>query len=187
MPYVLLFDPANKRLWRLYGDLLRRKIPYLHKRMKDFSIRSNPLQLKYGGSSLSFSNQFKNQLKLRLADGDLEINLEVTPQKPMTLVGNTGKPDRLYYYSFVRNYVKGNIKRNAVYPLEWNIEIPDFNMRLKVRPYFNGQEMPILGHLQAIWEGACIVTGEELLPGYKHEKTLAGKGFMELVGYANRS
>jgi predicted secreted hydrolase len=76
---------------------------------------------------------------------------------------------------------------NAVYPLEWNIEIPDFNMQLKVRPYFNGQEMPVLVHLQAIWEGACKVTGEELLPGYKQGKPLAGKGFMELVGYANRT
>lgn len=72
----------------------------------------------------------------------------------------------------------------ALYPLEWNIIIPDFNMQLYVQPNFCSQEMPVFGHLQAIWEGACLVSGEEGAPAYKTKK-LVGKGFMELVGYAN--
>jgi len=75
----------------------------------------------------------------------------------------------------------------AVYPIEWNILIPDFKMQLHVRPHFNLQEMPVLGHIQAIWEGACLVTGEEILPVHQKGRPLVGKGFMELVGYANRS
>ncbi|MTI85045.1 MAG: hypothetical protein FH756_14405 [Firmicutes bacterium] len=275
IPYSLLFDPANKRLWSLYSDLLMGKLPSPHRRMKDVSIQMYPLQLGYGDNSLTFSNQLSHEFKIDLAGDEIKIDLQFTPQKPITLVGKTGKPNRLYYYSFPRNYLQGQVKRNgiienvsgegwfdhqwgrdymltfnigwdwfgiqlaggrellmnqffdignkktfspmanliesdgalrftrnviyhplrywkspltnAIYPVEWNILIPDFNMQLNVRPYFNRQEMPVLGHLQAIWEGVCIVTGVEMSPEGQHGKLLHGKGFMELVGYANRS
>jgi predicted secreted hydrolase len=275
IPYSLFYNPANKRLWKLYANLLGCKLPYPHNRMKDVLIQLNPLHLGYGDNSLSFSNQLSHQFKLSLVGEGIKINLQFSPKKPITLVGNTGKPNRLYYYSFSRNNLYGHIERDgsmenvigegwfdhqwgrdykltfnsgwdwfgiqlvdgrellmnqffnienkknfcpmanliesngslkftrnvkyyplkywksplteAVYPLEWNILIPDFNMRLYVRPRFIRQEMPILGHIQAIWEGACMVTGEETSPGQQKVKPLIGNGFMELVGYANRS
>jgi len=42
--------------------------------------------------------------------------------------------------------------------------------------------MAIIGPIQAIWEGATVVVGQETLPNGKRKK-LEGKGFIELVGY----
>jgi hypothetical protein len=41
------------------------------------------------------------------------------------------------------------------------------------------QEIPIPGPIQAIWEGACAVSGES------GSTPIRGKGFAELVGYAD--
>ena len=62
------------------------------------------------------------------------------------------------------------------------IKIPDFSMELNVKAIFPKQEMDIIGPLQAIWEGACIVSGQETLLN-EDRKLIQGKGFMELVGY----
>lgn len=73
-------------------------------------------------------------------------------------------------------------KTKTKYPIQWEIRIPDFSIHLHVIAVFPDQEMPVFGPLRAIWEGACIFSGEEILP---HDKTrsLKGEGFMELVGY----
>lgn len=76
-----------------------------------------------------------------------------------------------------------SLQTNAKYPIEWRITIPDYSIQLKVRALFSKQEIPILGPLQAIWEGVCTVTGDEKGSNGKLKK-LEGKGFMELVGYA---
>jgi predicted secreted hydrolase len=76
-----------------------------------------------------------------------------------------------------------SINTKTKYPVKWKITIPEFSIELYVTPVFSKQEMPVLGPLQAIWEGACTVTGHELLPG-GIRKPLNGHAFMELVGYA---
>jgi predicted secreted hydrolase len=80
------------------------------------------------------------------------------------------------------NYWKSS-NTNVRYPIKWKIKIPDFSMELDVIAVFQQQEMPVFEPLQAIWEGACIFSGEEVISNGKR-KTLSGKGFMELVGYA---
>ncbi len=69
------------------------------------------------------------------------------------------------------------------YPIIWEIVIPAFSIELKVTATFPEQEMFIIGPLQAIWEGACILSGRETLPAGRINN-LTGKGFVELVGYA---
>ena len=71
---------------------------------------------------------------------------------------------------------------SASYPIEWNISLPEFSMELHVIPLLDNQEMPIIGPLQAIWEGVCAVEGEirSMSGGYVQVK---GHGFVELVGY----
>lgn len=70
----------------------------------------------------------------------------------------------------------------ATYPISWLITFPDWHMELIAAARFPEQEMPILGPLQAIWEGACSFTGKvRLAPGIT--RSLHGQGFMELVGY----
>lgn len=69
------------------------------------------------------------------------------------------------------------------YPVEWHISIADFSMELHIKPLLNHQEMPIIGPLRAIWEGACVCTGVSISPqGIR--TPIEGKGFVELVGYA---
>jgi hypothetical protein len=71
------------------------------------------------------------------------------------------------------------------YPLEWDIAIPDFKITLNVTADFYQQEMPAIAPLQAIWEGACTFTGNEVL-ATQINSLIRGKGFMELVGYAQK-
>ena len=73
----------------------------------------------------------------------------------------------------------------AVYPVEWQIVIPEFYMKMKVCPYFAMQEAPIIGPLHAIWEGACFMSGEEVATK-QTVRNIHGIGYMELVGHANQ-
>ncbi|ARI79082.1 hypothetical protein HM131_02230 [Halobacillus mangrovi] len=77
-----------------------------------------------------------------------------------------------------------SLRTNARYPIEWRIKIPYFSMDIHVKALFPTQEMDVIGPMRAIWEGACTLYGEEVLAGGKKER-LEGRGFMELVGYAN--
>ncbi|MEI7024402.1 lipocalin family protein [Paenibacillus sp. y28] len=72
------------------------------------------------------------------------------------------------------------------YPVEWQVDLPDLSISLHVAPLLNQQEMPIIGPLRAIWEGACTVTGESRGPQAARVR-IRGKGFMELVGYTEGS
>lgn len=57
---------------------------------------------------------------------------------------------------------------NAVYPLEWMITIPEFRLKINVSAVFPEQEMPVIGPLNAIWEGACSVMGSEVQQDHTH-------------------
>ncbi|WNF38790.1 lipocalin family protein [Bacillaceae bacterium IKA-2] len=129
-----------------------------------------------------------NWFGLQLEDGrELLINEEMRPSKethsPMAnLIEEDGSVrfTRNVHFQAIK-YWK-SLKTNARYPIEWKISIPEFSMELHVSAVFSAQEMPIIGPMQAIWEGATVVVGQETLPNGKR-KTVEGKGFMELVGY----
>lgn len=72
----------------------------------------------------------------------------------------------------------------AFYPLNWVITIPEFNIALNAEAIFPDQEMSVLAPLNAIWEGTCLVSGIETNSNYEN-MLVKGKGFLELVGYAN--
>lgn len=82
-----------------------------------------------------------------------------------------------------RNFWKSP-NTGAVYPQVWSILIPEFSMKLKISTNFREQEMPAVFPLQAIWEGICSVSVREALSDNSIQ-LINGKGFMELVGYAN--
>ncbi|MCY6354810.1 lipocalin family protein [Clostridium sp. ZS2-4] len=132
-----------------------------------------------------------NWFALQLEDGrELIINefLDIktgTTFSPMAnLIGVDG------ILKFTRNVILKPMKywrsplTNVLYPIEWFIKIPDFSMEMKVVPILKQQEMPVLGPLHTIWEGACFVSGNEIFQN-KQIRQIHGKGFMELVGYAN--
>lgn len=267
LPLYLILHPRDIHIWKLYKSLLLGQIPAPHSLMKKATIKKNPTKLIYGDNQLTFFGEKEEGFKVYLSEKKLKLDLDFTPVKPMALIGGDGKPDNLYYYSFTKNNVQGQVetskgiekvkgqgwfdhqwgrdyklknfgwnwfglqlndgrelllnemvskkskispmanliekdgfirftrnvsfqaikswnslKTKVKYPLEWKIIIPEFSMELHVIATFPKQEMPILGPLRAIWEGTCILSGEEILSTGSRIK-LDGKGFMELVGY----
>lgn len=65
----------------------------------------------------------------------------------------------------------------STYPLNWEIEIPDKNMRFSIKALIPDQEM-IFGAIN-YWEGPTEVSGEV------NGKKIRGQGFMELVGFSS--
>lgn len=65
-------------------------------------------------------------------------------------------------------------KTKANYTLDWQIEIPDFDLIIDVHPLIKEQEM-LFGMIN-YWEGPLAVSGQF------HQKPIFGQGFLELVG-----
>jgi len=63
----------------------------------------------------------------------------------------------------------------AIYPMDWQIKLPDKGFDLRVSTLIHEQEM-LFGNIN-YWEGPLRVTGT------CHGKKVKGQGFMELVGY----
>ena len=69
----------------------------------------------------------------------------------------------------------------AEYPVEWEVEVPGFDMRLDVRPRLDTQEVHAESRiLPAYWEGAVRYTGERM------GRPVTGIGYLEMTGYAGR-
>ena len=69
----------------------------------------------------------------------------------------------------------------AEYPVEWEVEVPGFGLRLAVLPRFDAQEVHTgEGILPAYWEGAVQFAGE------REGRAVAGVGYLEMTGYAGR-
>ena len=69
----------------------------------------------------------------------------------------------------------------AEYPVEWEVEVPSFDLRLDVRPRIDVQEVFTGdGILPAYWEGAVRFTGE------RDGRPVAGVGYLEMTGYAGK-
>ena len=69
----------------------------------------------------------------------------------------------------------------AEYPVAWRVAVPAFDLRLDVRPRIDGQEVFAEGGLlPPYWEGAILVSGE------RRGRRVAGVGYLEMTGYAER-
>lgn len=272
IPVYLLQCPNDETVRNFYNHVIYGTLPSPHQWLSNASIENNPTKLLYDNSSMIFKNNADGQFEATVSDNGMKAKLEFNSVKPVSLIGGNGKPDKLYYYSFPRNEVKGYIKKcgltecvtgegwfdhqwgytedlitktgwnwfglqlddgrellvnefrtikngdtfspmanliekdgqvkvtrnvilqpfsywpspvtNAFYPLRWTIKIPEFKMTINVEAIFQKQEMPVVPPLNAIWEGACFVSGYEETPLHKNIP-ISGKGFLELVGYAN--
>ena len=70
---------------------------------------------------------------------------------------------------------------SAVYPLRWRVEIPSLGYQLDIRPAFDQQEMTTNDTTGiSYWEGAIDVLGSSA------DGKVAGRGYMELTGYAGQ-
>ena len=69
----------------------------------------------------------------------------------------------------------------AEYPVDWEVAVPGFDLRLDIRPRIDGQEVHTEGGLlPAYWEGAVLVSGE------RRGRSVAGVGYLEMTGYTER-
>ena len=69
----------------------------------------------------------------------------------------------------------------AEYPVEWEVEVPRFDLRLDVRPRIDGQEVFAEGGVMpAYWEGAVRVAGE------RQGRPVTGAGYLEMTGYREK-
>jgi predicted secreted hydrolase len=272
IPLYLLQCPHDENVRNFYNNLVSDELPPPHQRLTYASIEKNPTKLIYDNSSIIFKYGQDGDFKTTICSNEIKATLEFKSMKPVSLIGGSGKPDKLYYYSFPRNEVSGYISKcgqkecvtgegwfdhqwgytgdlitktgwnwfglqledgrellinefrsikngnafspmanlieqdgtvkvtrnvtfkplyywqspitNAIYPLKWIITIPEFKIIIKVEAIFKKQEIPVVPPLNAIWEGACIVSGYETCRPLK-KGFIKGKGFLELVGYAN--
>lgn len=66
------------------------------------------------------------------------------------------------------------------YPSGWKVVVEDEEIELIVKPVIPDQELSTMGSVQVVyWEGAVDVSGK------RKGKPIAGKGYVELVGYAH--
>lgn len=71
-------------------------------------------------------------------------------------------------------------KTNIEYPMGWQIDMPRFNVHLKVSPKVQNQEFHKQeGNAVTYWEGACTVLGTY------EDKTCKGDAYVEMTGYGD--
>jgi predicted secreted hydrolase len=111
IPIHLLRCPHDKSTFKLYKNLLKGKLPPPHQWLPHAFIEKDPIRLSYTSSSMIFNADKEGEFKVTVSDNGIEARLKFNSIKPVSLIGGDGKPDRLYYYSFPRNEVKGYIKK----------------------------------------------------------------------------
>ncbi len=63
------------------------------------------------------------------------------------------------------------------YPLAWQVTVPDFDIKLTFAPVCDGQELPVFGLSNTVWEGAGRVEGT------RDGADVSGRARLELQGY----
>jgi predicted secreted hydrolase len=109
--------------------------------------------------------------QIRRADGSID------PNSSGTLIDPEGSTHSLEVEDF--NIQTGRTWRSpntsAEYPVEWEIQIPEYDLDLSLKPYLLDQELDLSF---TYWEGAVEVSGT-----YRG-RSIQGRGFVEMTGYA---
>jgi predicted secreted hydrolase len=64
------------------------------------------------------------------------------------------------------------------YPVTWSIDVPDEQLTLTIDPVIDDQELTLSKSGIAYWEGAVVVAG------HSRGRPVAGRGYLEMTGYA---
>jgi len=109
--------------------------------------------------------------EIRRADGSRE------PVSGGTLVASDGSTRRLLAADFQAEALGSwtSPHSGAVYPARWRLRVPAEQLQLTVEPLVADQELRT-GFVY--WEGAVSVSGTS------HGRVIAGRGYVELTGYA---
>ncbi len=132
-----------------------------------------PEQVGWDWLSVEFDDGTELMLyQLRLADGQPD------PTSSGTWIAADGATTHLPKAAFVMtatDFWKSGTT-GAKYPIGWRIEIPEKSLQFEVRAVLRDQELALLP--LAYWEGALEVNGT------RAGKPSAGRGYLELTGYA---
>ena len=126
-----------------------------------------------------FSIQFDDNTELMLYHLRDSKN-EISDYSSGVFIDDNGEYTPLGYEDFVikpTGYWKSK-NTKAVYPSEWEISVPKFDIEIRVEPVMHDQELDTRGTTMIVyWEGASTVTGE------RGDNAVKGDAYVELVGY----
>lgn len=110
--------------------------------------------------------------RMRLTDGNVD------PASSGSFVDGNGGKMHLTSRDFEMTPTRfwKSAKTQALYPIEWLVELPTLGARFRVRPVLDNQELDLKP--LSYWEGAVDVTGDE------KGAAISGRGYLELTGYA---
>lgn len=135
-------------------------------------------QVGWDWFSLQLDNRTEVMLyRLRLADGGIDPassgSLILPDGRVQALAASDVRVEPLDYWTSRRS--------GARYPARWRIAIPSADLMLEVTPELADQELVTARSTQVTyWEGAARITGT------KQNVPVAGSGYVELTGYADR-
>lgn len=145
----------------------------------DHEFGSNQLteeQIGWDWYSLQLNDNSELMLYImRRRDGSLDKN------SSGTLVSADGKVEHLSLSQFkIRSKSKWkSIASKGEYPQDWEVEIPEKQIRLSVKAEFENQELVTKRSTDVTyWEGAAAVSGT------KGGKPISGEGYVEMTGYS---
>lgn len=147
----------------------------------DHEFGSNQLteeQVGWDWFSIQLDDQREMMLYvMRKADGSIDSN------SSGTLIESDGKSKHLSKGDFVIKPSKfwKSQKSGGNYPVGWTISIPSSNIELEVSSLLDDQELVTGKSTQVTyWEGAAHVKGRQ------GDRTLKGRAYIEMTGYANK-
>jgi predicted secreted hydrolase len=117
--------------------------------------------------------------QLRRSDGSID------PRSSGTLVDTDGRATHISTGEFTLKPTGAEWRSEtsqAVYPTEWQIAIPRFDLRLQVQAAFAGQELRTAESTGVTyWEGSVSVQSESGAPPVR------GRGYLEMTGYSGQN
>ncbi|MEW6207331.1 MAG: lipocalin-like domain-containing protein [Acidobacteriota bacterium] len=112
--------------------------------------------------------------RTRQADGSID------PRSNGTLIEKDGSATRLAFDEFQLTPVSTwqSERSGARYPTEWKLDLPRFDLSLRIRAAFNDQELTATESAGVVyWEGSVTVEGNGA----------RGSGYLEMTGYTGQS
>jgi predicted secreted hydrolase len=132
-----------------------------------------PNQVGWNWLCVQFANGTDLMLyQMRFADGTVD------PASSGTVIAIDGGVTHLTSGDFTMKQLARwqSAKTGAVYPVEWQVNVPSRQLSFVVRPVLQEQELAL--QPLAYWEGAIGVTGK------LGNERIIGDGYLELTGYA---
>jgi predicted secreted hydrolase len=116
--------------------------------------------------------------QIRRRDGSID------PRSSGTLIDADGRAVHVPFSEFA--LASGDVWRStesgANYPTAWTIDLPRYGLRLSVKAAFDDQELRTTESTGVTyWEGSVEVEGTA------GDKKIAGRGYLEMTGYAGQS